>query len=107
MSGGARGYCASPNLRGELVFGRGAGAPGAHRGWARSGGCGGAARGAGGWGYRNQYSATGLFGWQRGRGAALTEDERFDALKARERAAVDELESVRLSLAEVKDGDEQ
>ena len=102
MSGGGRGYCAASDLGGEPGFGRGAGARGALRGRARGADRGAAGREAGGWGHRNQYYATGLFGWQRGRGGALTEDERVDALKARERALVDELRSVRDTLAMVE-----
>jgi Family of unknown function (DUF5320) len=102
MSGGGRGFCARGAGAEDYGIGRGGFAPGAGRGGAR-----GAGRGGGGWGYRNQYYATGLHGWQRARRGAPTEDERLDILRARERVLADELENVRASLATAQADDER
>jgi Family of unknown function (DUF5320) len=101
MTGGGRGFCAPGDVRAGVGFGRGGFARGAGHGFARGGG-----RGGGGWGYRNQYYATGLYGWQRGAAfGAPVDDVQF--LQAHEKALADELENVRASLAKVKADEEQ
>jgi hypothetical protein len=108
MTGGARGFCARPAPRDDVGLGWGAGhgyGPGAGYGRARGYGRG-VGRGGGRRGYRNQYYATGLYGWERG-GVGPTEGERVDALKAREQALADELKSVRAALADARSDEER
>jgi hypothetical protein len=97
MTGGRHGLCARPSPEDDFTL-----ASECRGGYGMGRGCGrGARRGGGGRGHRNEYYATGLHGWERGRGVALTDDERADALKARERALADELDRVRASLVKV------
>ena len=100
MTGGGRGFCVRGAGGEDYGFGRGNRARGAGRGFARGGG------GGGGRGYRNQYYATGLYGWQRGAAFGVPVDD-VQVLQARERALADELENVRASLAKVKADEEQ
>ena len=101
MTGGGRGFCVRGAGAEDYGFGRGNRARGAGRGGAR-----GAGRGGGGRGYRNQYYATGLYGWQRGAAFGVPVDD-VQVLKARERVLADELENVRASLAKAHVDDEQ
>lgn len=59
MTGRAAGYCAGSAAPGYASLGGRRGFWGGGRGGRGGGG------GRGGWGYRNQFRATGLFGWQR------------------------------------------
>ncbi len=101
MTGGGRGFCVRSAGGEDHSFGPGGFARGAGRGGAR-----GAGRGGGSWGYRNQYYATGLYGWQRGAAFGAPVDD-VQVLQARERALADELENVRASLAKAKADEEQ
>lgn len=91
MTGGRRGRCASDTAEIPTAAG-----PGMGRGMGYGRGMG-AGRGRGGRGYRNQYYATGLTGWQRAEMAAAPAGEtvgdaaRVERLEAKLTEALDRL----------------
>ncbi len=112
MTGRAAGYCAGYDRPGYANpvpgrgFGRGAGF-GFGRGF-----------GGGGRGWRNQFYATGLTGWQRAGGAwgypaaavppvAPTREQELAALKSQTEYAETELEQMRTRIAELEADKEQ
>ncbi len=92
MTGWGRGLCASPATAGQ---------PFAGRGFGRGGG--------GGRGWRNQFYATGLTGWQRAYPAQqeLGPKEQSEILKAQAEYLSSELEAVRARLNELEQNKEK
>jgi len=110
MTGRAAGYCAGLGVPGSMNFAPGRG----YLAWGRGRG--------GGRGFRNQYYATGLFGWQRtstGRppwgnpyladmagsfsaAPAITREQKLEALKSQAKYLEDALQDIRKQLEDLE-----